>query len=222
MNKNKNLAIKLRKQGKSYNEIVKTLGTPKSTLSLWLRNIEMSSKIRKKFWDDVKERQAKSIADFNRKQAEKARERAKEIQKNAAKNIRNLSKKDLLLVGTALYWGEGSKKTRWVLAFSNSDPLMIKVIMRFFKEVCNIPEEKMRAIVQIHPNVTSEEAVNYWSEVSGIPKLQFQKTYTRLSPSSKQKRPPNALPFGTLRVSVCDYKITNTVKGWIQGISEKI
>lgn len=222
MKKDKNFAIKLRKQGKSYNQIVKILGTPKSTLSLWLRNIKMSPDVRKRFWDDVKERQAKNITEFNKRMAEKARKRAQEIQENAVKTIGFLSKKDLLLIGAALYWGEGFKKTRWVLAFSNSDPLMIKIIMRFFREVCNVSEEKLRATVQIHPNVTSEEAVNYWSKISGMPKYQFLKTYTRLSPSSKQKRAPNTLPFGTLRVSICDYKITNKVKGWIQGIAEKI
>ncbi|MDP2741458.1 MAG: hypothetical protein Q8O66_02110 [bacterium] len=222
MNKNKNLAIKLRKRGKSYNQIVKILGTPKSTLSLWLRDIKMSPDVRKKFWNDVKERQVKNITEFNKKLAEKARKRAQEIQENAAKTIGFLSKKDLLLIGTALYWGEGFKKTRWVLAFSNSDPLMIKIIMRFFRETCNIPEEKMKATVQTHPNVTPKKAVDYWSKITGIPKNQFQKTYTRLSPSSKQKRPSNTLPFGTLRISVCDYKIINTVKGWIRGVSEKI
>lgn len=222
MNKNKNIAIRLRKQGKSYNQLVKILGTPKSTLSLWLRNIEMSPTVRKKFWDDVRERQAKNIANFNRKLAEKARKRAQEIQENASKMIGHLSKKDFLLIGTALYWGEGFKKTRWVLAFSNSDPLMIKFMMKFFIDVCDIPKEKIKATVQTHPNITPRNAVNYWSEISGVPKYQFQKTYTRLTPSSKQKRARNTLPYGTLRLSVYDYKITNTVKGWIQGIAEKI
>ncbi|MEK7562337.1 MAG: helix-turn-helix domain-containing protein [Patescibacteria group bacterium] len=222
MDNSKNLAIKLRRQGKSYNQIVKILGTPKSTLSLWLRDIDMSPKIRKKFWDSVKQRQAESITKFNKKQAEKAREKAQEIQKNAYEMIGAPSKKELLLMGAALYWAEGFKKTRWILAFSNSDPLMIKVIMKFFREICNVPEEKMRGTVQIHPNVTPEQAINYWSKITKIPQCQFSKCYTRLSPSSKQKRPYNTLPYGTLRISVYDSKITNKVKGWIQGISEKI
>ena len=136
--------------------------------------------------------------------------------------INILSKKDILLIGTALYWGEGFKKTRWTVSFSNSDPLMIKFIMKFFIEVCRIPKEKIKATVQTHPNVTDENAINYWSEISKIPLCQFRKCYTRLSPSSKQKRPINTLPFGTLRLSIGDYKTINKIKGWIQGISEKI
>ncbi|KKP32620.1 MAG: hypothetical protein A2360_02580 [Candidatus Staskawiczbacteria bacterium RIFOXYB1_FULL_32_11] len=222
MNKNKSIAIKLRRRGKSYNQIVKILGTPKSTLALWLRGVEMSPDIRKKFWDSVKERQSKSITEFNKKQSEKAKKRAEEIQEDASKDIGKLSKRDLFLIGVALYWGEGYKKTRWVLSFSNSDPLMIKIIMRFFREICDIPKDKMKGAVQTHPNITPFKAVSYWSKISGIPKQQFQKTYTRLSPSSKQKRAQNTLPYGTFKISVCDYKIINKVKGWIKGISEKI
>jgi len=222
MRNDKHSAISLRKQGKSYNEISKILGTPKSTLSLWLKNVSMSPKVRKKFWDAVKERQSKSITEFNKKQGEYARKKAQKIQQDAAEMVNALSKKDLLLVGSALYWAEGFKKTRWILAFTNSDPLMIKLIMKFFREVCEVTEEKIRGNVQIHPNVTPKQAISYWSKITKIPQCQFLKCYTRLSPSSKQKRPYNTLPYGTLRISIYDSKITNTVKGWIQGISEKI
>lgn len=222
MRKDKNLAISLRKQGKSYNEIAKILKAPKSTLSLWLRNIKMPVEIERKFWDETRKKWARSITEFNKKQAEAARQRAKTLQENAAKDIGALSKKELLLVGTALYWAEGYKKSRWTLAFSNSDPIMIKLIMRFFKEIFDVPKEKIRATVQIHPNVTSEKAINYWSRISGIPKNYFLKSYSRITPSSKQKRPPNTLPYGTLRITIYDTRLINIVKGWIQGISEKL
>ena len=222
MRKDKNLAISLRKQGKSYNEIAKILKAPKSTLSFWLRNIKMPIEIERKFWDETRKKWARSITEFNKKQAEAARKRAATLQENAAKDIGALSKRELLLIGTALYWAEGYKKRRSVLQFSNSDPIMIKVIMKFFKRVCKVPKEKIKASVQIHPNVTSKKAVNYWSKVTGIPKTQFSKSYSRLTPSSKQKRLPNILPYGTLRVSIYDAQMANRVKGWIRGISEKI
>jgi len=222
MRRDKSLAIGLRKQGKSYNEIAKILKAPKSTLSFWLRNIKMPPEIERKFWNETRKKWARSITAFNKKQAEVARQRAEKLQENAAKDIEALSEKELLLVGTALYWAEGYKKRRGALQFSNSDPMMIKLMMRFFDEVCKVPKEKIKAAVQIHPNVTSEKAVNYWSKTTRIPKTQFSKTYSRLSPSSKRKRPSNTLPYGTLRISVYDTQITNKVKGWIRGIIEKI
>lgn len=221
MRKDKNFAIRLRKQGKSYNEIANILKAPKSTLSLWLRNVKMSPKIERKFWNETRKKWAQSITNFNKKQAKAARERAEKSQKIAAKHIGSLSSRELLLVGAALYWAEGYKKSRWTLQFSNSDPAMIKLIIKFFKKICNIPHEKIKAIVQIHPNITSENAIHYWSKISGIPKTQFAKSYSRLTPSSKQKRPFNTLPYGTLRIGVYDVQITNKVKGWIRGISQK-
>ena len=222
MRKDKNLAIGLRKQGKSYNEIAKILKAPKSTLSLWLRNIKMPLEIERKFWNKTRKKWAQSITEFNKKRAETVRQKAKKLQENAARNIGVLSKRELLLIGTALYWAEGYKKSRWALHFSNSDPVMIKFIMKFFRKICNIPKQKIKALVQIHPNVTSKVAVNYWSKITRIPKTQFSKTYSRVTPSSKHKRPPNALPYGTLRVSVYNGQITNKIKGWLSGITEKI
>ena len=222
MRKDKNLAIRLRKRGKSYNEIAKILKAPKSTLSLWLRNVKMPPEIERKFWNETRKKWAESITEFNKKRGKAAKERSEESQKTAAKYIGNLSNRELLLVGAALYWAEGYKKSRWTLQFSNSDPSMIKLIMRFFKKICGIQLRKIKALVQIHPNVTSKNAINYWSKISGIPKIQFVKSYSRLTPSSKQKRPFNVLPYGTLRIGVYDTQTTNKVKGWIRGISEKI
>ena len=48
MRKDKNLAIKLRKQGYSYNQINDKLGISKSTLSYWLRDIKISSQAQNK------------------------------------------------------------------------------------------------------------------------------------------------------------------------------
>ncbi|MCK4520842.1 hypothetical protein KAT95_03205 [Candidatus Parcubacteria bacterium] len=221
MRKDKNLAINLRKRGKSYNEIARILKVPKSTLSYWLRNIKMSPTAETKFWDRTRKKRAKSITEFNKKRAEAAREKSEKFQKIASKNINQFNKRELLLVGTALYWAEGCKKTRWALQFSNSDPVMIKLMIKFFKKICGIPKEKIRATIQIHSNVTSEKAINYWSRISGVSKTQFTKCYSRLTPSSKQKRPFNTLPYGTLRIAIYDIQVTNKVKGWIQGISKK-
>ena len=176
MKTDKKLAISLRKRGKSYNEISKILKAPKSTLSFWLRDIKIPVRIEKKLWNKTRRKWAQNITAFNRKRAENARQKAKTIQENAMKEIGKLSKRELLLVGSALYWGEGYKKSRWTLQFSNSDPVMIKVIMEFFIDICSIPREKIKGTVQIHPNVTPKEAVNYWSKISGIPKINFSKT----------------------------------------------
>ncbi len=223
MRKDKNLAIQLRKQGKSYNEIARILKAPKSTLSFWLRNVKMPPEIEKRFWHKTRKKWARTITQFNKQRARETKQKAEKFQRSAAKDIGAFSKRELFLIGTALYWAEGYKKRlRWTLQFCNSDPAMIKLIMRFFKETCNVPKEKMRASAQIHPNVTPEKAINYWSRITGISKKQFTKTYSQISSSSKQKRPPNTLPYGTLRITIYDTQIANKVKGWIEGIAKQL
>jgi len=219
MRKDKNKAISLRKRGKSYNEIRDILDVPKSTLSMWLRDIKMSSEAEKRFWSRSRKKWAKSMTEFNRKQGEIAKEKAEKRQQIAIKEVGKLSKKELLLVGSALYWAEGYKKSRWSLRFTNSDSDMVRLMMRFFREICEIPEPKIKAAVQIHSNTTSREAINYWSKISGISKNNFNKTYSRVTPSSKFKRAPNTLPYGTLNVSVHSVEIVDKIRGWIKGVS---
>lgn len=222
MRKDKNKAILLRKQGKSYNEIAKILDISKSTLSLWLRNIKMPDGIKKRLWDKTRKKWAKNITKFNEERAIMARERARKIQIAASKQIGSISKKELFLIGIALYWAEGYKKSRWAVVFSNSDPVMIKLIMKFFRKSLKIKEDKFSATVQTHPNILPAKAVNYWSKITKIPKRQFLKTYTRLTPSSKRKRPFNVLPYGTLRISIRNAEMTNKMKGWISGLEKLV
>lgn len=220
MRQDKEKAILLRKQGKSYNEITEILGIPKSTLSFWLRNVKMPTEIEKEFWNKTRKKWAQNITTFNKERAKIIREKSRQAQATASKDIGKLSKRELFLVGVALYWAEGYKKTRWRIDFSNSDSLMIKLVMRFFREICNVKEDKFFATAQIHPNITPQKAVNYWSRITKIPKKQFLKTYTRITPTSKRKRAFNTLPYGTLRVSVSDVEITNKMKGWISGLEK--
>jgi len=222
MRNDKNRAILLRKQGKSYNEIVEILDISKSTLSVWLRNIKMPVDIKRRFWNKTRKKWAVSITKFNKERGKIAKQKAQQIQDLALKDVKKISKQELFLIGIALYWAEGFKKSRWAVVFSNSDPLMIKLMMRFFREICRIKEDKFRAIVQIHPNTTSQKSINYWSKITKISKKQFQKTYSRLTPSSKRKRAFNVLPYGTLRISISDVGTINKIKGWIKGLENSI
>jgi len=222
MRKDKSIAISYRKQGKSYNTISKRLGIPKSTLSTWLKNLKLPKQVREKLLTSAQRSWAKNIIRYNKKRSQIAIERSLRAQEKAAEDIQTLSARELKLVGTVLYWAEGYKKTRWTLVFCNSDPAIVRVMMRFFREVCKVPEKKFKAQVQIHPNVSEELAKCYWSKISNIPLKQFRKSLTRISKASKKKRPPKTLPYGTFRVIIMDVELVNRIKGWILGLSKEI
>lgn len=117
-----------------------------------------------------------------------------------------------------LYWAEGSKKGKRYVSFSNSDPRIIKVMMRFFREICEVPDNKFRGHIHTHSHLNTKTAEDYWSNVAKIPLRQFFKTYSKPSKASKGKM--DALPYGTLDVSIGNVKVFLNIMGWIDKISQ--
>lgn len=222
MRRDKEVAIKLRKQGKSYNEINRILVIPKSTLSGWFRDLRFSKYIKIKLINEAKRKWARNITNYNKRRAAIILERARRIQDIESRKIKNISNKELWLLGTALYWAEGSKRERWQVRFTNSDPDMIRFIMRYFRNICNIKEEKFRLTLQIRPNVSEEKARRYWCNITKVSPSQFHKTLVAVSKTSKNKREPKRLPYGTLRISISDVSSVNKIKGWLKGLTQVI
>ncbi len=221
MNKEKIKAFELRKQGKSYNEIQKLLKIPKSTLSLWLKNLPISQKIKNENISAAKMKWAVNIVAFNRKRALEIRQKSTQLIQQSSREIHSLKHGDLKILGAALYWAEGYKRAKWSAVFCNSDPDMVKLMMRFFREICKVPEDRFRPQVQIHENVSTETAEDYWSNVIHIQRRQFRKAITVKPKSSKNKRPAHRLPYGTFRIGIADVKVLHRINGWIRGLKEK-
>lgn len=137
----------------------------------------------------------------------------------AKRDFTVISLEQLKLIGIILYLGEGGK-TKRVVRIANSDPSIIKIMMRFFRKICNVPENKFRASIHTFQHANVEQTERYWSKISGIPRSQFFKTYIKPSAASLQKR--NTLPFGTFDIYVCDTKLFLTITGWIEKIKELI
>ena len=131
---------------------------------------------------------------------------------------KKINKNELLLIGSMLYWGEGGKTHHGMARVSNCDPAIIKVMMRFFREICHVPEEKFRAYIHTYSHLSASEAEQYWSKVTSIPRRQFYKTYVKASVSSQGKR--DKLPYGTLDITICDTKLFLTIMGWIERVKQ--
>ena len=87
-----------------------------------------------------------------------------------------------------MYLGEGGKTERGTARISNSDPLVIKMMMRFFREICKVSEERFRGNIHTFAHADIEKTEKYWSKITGIPRSQFQKNlYKKPSSASLQK-----------------------------------
>ncbi|OJI06402.1 hypothetical protein BK004_03595 [bacterium CG10_46_32] len=220
----------LRLKGYSYSEINKKLGVPKATLSDWFSELMLPEQSQKRIQKRVQKKSIDGLIKRNKLQTHLAQKRASEIRTTAQKEIKKISKQELLLIGAALYWGEGHKKlitkggrerTYHSISFSNTDPIMIQVFIQFLKTNLGIPVDKMRVGVRIFQHINEQHALDYWKHITGIPSQNFQKVYYGVSKSSEGKRPFNRLPYGTIQIRVGDTKSFQKIMGWINGIKKQ-
>src|SRR3989304_2276174 len=104
-------AIALRKQGKSINEIVKMIGVAKSSVSLWVRDIVLTKAQKARI--SQKGRSVESIEKRRLSRLFNINIKRRKIVNAAKKDFSTLSKHELKLIGTMIYWGEGGKTGHW-------------------------------------------------------------------------------------------------------------
>lgn len=222
----KQQAIKLRIQGKSYNEIRKILNIPsKGTLSYWFRDLKLPLSAITKLANKIKMANERGLFQYNRDRTEAIQlENTKEC--NFGKmQIGKISKRELLLIGAALYWGEGQKSERvrnvCTVGLANSDPKLIGLYLRFVREVLEIDDRKIRPSILVHHNVNITQAKKFWSVITGLPMEQFNISF-QISRASKFKRPKRLLPYGTVDIRIHRRPLFHRVKGYISGLAANI
>lgn len=231
MRKDKEKAIALRLSGKSYNEITSSLGVPKSTLSGWFCGLVLSSEARERIQQRVHSGALRGLLKRNANQTHLAVQRMREIRAESQREIKSLSQRELQLIGIALYWAEGYKRpqirhgrdvTYHSVSLTNSDPRIIQAFLRFLREVCNVPNEKIKADIRIYEHMNSKELLTFWQKITKLPKENFGKMYYGISRSSLRKRPFNRLPHGTILIRVNSTNLFHRIIGWIEGLGRVV
>ena len=219
--KEKATAIKLRKQGKSYSEILAIVPVAKSTLSLWLRDIGLSTKQSQLFSE--KKRQAQLRGGEARRSDRQNRTAV--IVNEAKEMIGPLTKRERLLIGTALYWAEGSKEKIYRpsvrLDFANSDPEMIRFHVAWLREVLGVSDIDMQITLHIHENRLAEidDFKLYWLNATGLKQENFTKpVIKRHIPKTKRHNIADTY-HGLVAIRVRSSTMLNRrILGWIHGI----
>ena len=212
----KEKARTLRKKGYSINQIVKETNFSKASISVWVRDIILTKTQKKRLSE--KGRSIESIEKRRINRLFNENKKRQTIIEEAKKDFKKISLDELKLIGIILYLGEGAKTNKGTVAVANSDPSVIKIMVRFLKEVCKVPENKLRGHIHTFAHSDIEKTEKYWSQITSIPRKQFYKTYIKPSSASLQKR--KTLPFGTFDLSVSNTKLFLTIMGWIEKIKE--
>lgn len=206
----KALAIKMRNDGLSYRQILERIPVSKSTLSSWLGKLELSPEIQNKLFHNCNSRQEQGRIIAGQKNKERRIIRESAI-KNEAKIEFDIHKtRSDFLVGVALYWAEGGKKSG-VFQFINSDSEMIQYMLVWIGEYLGIPKESLKIRLFIHEPYKNENCERHWSERINIPVDSFQKTIYKPTPHKIKIRPYYK---GCLRISCGGVDLLRKVMFW--------
>jgi hypothetical protein len=199
-----------REEGRSVKEPAALLGVSRSSISLWVRDIELTpdqyAALRRRMGGRIDGSRANTI---------RARERHCEAQENG----RLVARQGNLLhaAGCMLYWAEGSR-SRHAIEFVNSDPAMVRFFIGFLRACFQVPDEKIRVTCNLFADHAERqhEIEAFWHAELNLPRTCLRKSaVNRYSKHSKKKR-RNKLPYGTCRLNIYDTRLVHEVYGAIQ------
>lgn len=217
-------ALVLRRDGKTYSEIRAIIpNLSKGTLCGWVKNIELTTDQKNNILKKI-ENGANSARAIQRQRGAwtnhlKMVASAKAIITSAKKEVTTLLKNPFFVPGVMLYWAEGDKSLNVQrVSFTNSDPLMISFMMKWFRVVCKVPEKKFRVRINIHALLSESEMEQYWSNITKIPLSQFNKPTIKPTLFTQAKNP---FYKGTCYISINDVSLFRRIMSWKIAILEQ-
>lgn len=184
-------------------EIAQALGVAKSSVSLWVRDVEFEPKPRRSG------RQQRPSKLQLAKQAQ-----IDEMHEEGRQRIGRLAEDAFLAAGAALYAGEGAK-TDGAVKFANSDPRMIEFFCTWFRHFFEIDEARIRLRVYLHQGLDIESATSFWCELTDIPPSQVGLPY-RAVPDPSIRRVKH--PMGCAYVSYSCSRTHRAVMGLVHAL----
>jgi len=212
-------ARRLRKQGESIKVIAKKLQVSPSSVSYWCRDVKLSPTQIKMLEKRARDPHYGRRLEYALAQQRKRIEKTKKLKKQGRKDIGNLNKRELFLVGAALYWAEGFKKDSQA-GFASSDPDMIRLFLRWLNKCCGYQTKDLilRVTVNISHEYRIQEIQNYWSKITNVPNGDFRKPFYQKVKWKKVYENPNEY-FGVLRIRVRkSTDFLRKIHGWIEGL----
>lgn len=219
----KQKAILLRKEGKTYSEIMKEIPVAKSTISLWLREVKLSVTQKQ----NISEKRIAAQRRGANAQRNKRIKKQESLINNARLEVGKISDRELWLIGIALYWAEGYKGKEYRptsrTSISNSDPKMISILLIWLKKCIGVRDEDIYFELYIHESHREKVKVvlQRWSDILNWPLSSFKHIYFKKNKIKTKRKNTGALYIGLLRVNIrASTDLNRRITGWIKGITE--
>lgn len=192
----------LRRQGKSVKDIAREVGASQGTVSRWCAGIVLSEDQKSELARKRRRAGMAALAPWISRNRELKQHDIKKQSLRGRQDLGRMTKRDLLMLGLGLYWGEGYKRGSQEWGFTNSDPKIIRVILAWLNEHYNVPIERIIARLTINQRYGTQAGrlMDIWRHETGIPLSQFGKS-TFISGYNGSKLNEHTYR-GTLRVKV--------------------
>ena len=211
-------AIKLRKQGKTYSEIKQIISASKSTLNYWLRNHPLTETQFKLLEKNIQSRKYLAIEKVRATKLKKRELRLKRIYSREYKRLPPLSKRELHVAGLFLYWGEGLKNINAAVGLNNSDPMVVKFYLYWLTRILNVSRRKLRVYVHLYKDMNTQVELKFWSNKLGLSLNHFGKPYIKLS--TRKGIGHKGFGHGTCGIYVQDVRLKKKIIKGIEVISD--
>lgn len=130
----------------------------------------------------------------------------------------NQKQETLKAIGVMLYWGEGTKKG-FTVALANSDPIMVKVYLKFLREICGVDEKRLRVGLHYYKDHDPKKLVAFWSGITKIPQNQFDRPFLHFAGKGSYK---SKSQYGTVAVRYSDLRLLKLIQDWIGEYQQKV
>jgi len=184
------------------------LGVSLSTVSLWVRDIELDPAHRERNRRQEYARRATTWSDLNRSKR-RAHQRRGRL---AAQRSDPLHQ-----AGCMLHWAEGSKERNAVI-FANSDLNMVRFFLRFLSECFDLPPQRigLRLNVYTGNGLALRQVEDYWLKGLGLPRSCLRKHTVNHFPTSSSGKKRNKLPYGVATLTLYSTRVAQHIYGAIQ------
>ena len=162
--------IEARLSGMSIREAEKKFKIPKSTLSGWFKDVELTdefrSKLKKKWLKNLVKARTKAVKWHNFQKEIRLRKAENDAQ-NLLSKI-NLSDKVVLeLALSMLYFGEGAKSN--ATSIGNSNPVILNFFVTALEILYDFDVSKIKCELHLRADQNIEEVKKYWSKALKLP-----------------------------------------------------
>ncbi|MDX2160733.1 MAG: hypothetical protein SF162_05355 [bacterium] len=202
-------ARQMRLDGETVGDIAKVLGVAKSTISSWVRDIQLTDlQVERIKQTKTKYGAQNKGSQVNRAKYLAVREAYQEEGRLAAMQMRPLH-----MAGCMLYWAEGAKARNGVY-FVNADPHMLQLFMRFLREEMHVVDDEITIKIHCHfsDRETQQQLEQYWLKVLELPPSAVRKTQYKIGSEYRK----NTLVNGVCGIRVHRSRILQHIYGAIQ------